>query len=464
MAAGKGVRMRSSMPKVLHRVAGVPLVVHAVNAARHAHPDLVMAVVSPASRADIAAAVGDGVECVEQPDPLGTGQALASALARVPASCGHILLLNGDKPLLRGETIAELIELHLKRSAVLTLLSAVVPAEEAADLGRVQRGARNKPVAVTEAVEARATRAASTEVNVGVYAMETAWLRGAVESLVCHPSGEYYVTDLVAAAVAGGKRVEALTMADAEEGMGVKTRSLLARAEAAMQTRLREAAMDGGATLLDPATTYLDATVELAQDVTVHPNTSIRGTTSVGEGASLGPNAQIVDSAVGPGAVVRAAVVESSTIEAGAHVGPFSHLRAGTHLAEGAFVGTHVEIKASRIGRNTHIGHFSYIGDAIIGDGVNIGAGTVTCNYDGVAKHVTEIGDGAFIGSDSMLVAPVRVGAGAVTGAGAVVTRDVAPGETVAGVPARVLHAGAGRPDAVGARSSESSEGRGSLG
>ena len=460
MAAGKGVRMRSSTPKVLHRVAGVPLVVHAVNAARHANPASIMAVVPPASRSDVAAALGDGVECVEQPDPLGTGQALASALAHVPASCQHILLLNGDKPLLRGETIVELVELHLKRHAAVTLLSAVVSAKEAADFGRVQRGARNKPIAVVEASEARATRAASVEVNLGVYALDAAWLRGAVPSLERHPSGEYYVTDLVAAAVAGGKRVEALTMADAEEGLGVKTRALLARAEGAMQTRLREAAMAGGATLLDPATTYLDATVELAQDVTVHPNTSIRGTTRVGAGATVGPNAQIVDSAVGPGATVRAAVVESSTLEAGAHVGPFSHLRAGTHLEEGVFVGTHVEVKASRVGRNTHIGHFSYVGDAILGADVNIGAGTVTCNYDGGAvKHVTEIGDGAQIGSDSMLVAPVRIGAGAVTGAGAVVTRDVAPGETVAGVPARAIH-----PAAAPAKAAVSGEGGHSLG
>ena len=451
--------MHSSTPKALHRVAGVPLVVHSLKAARYANPAATIVVVAPSRRSDVAAAVGDGVECVEQPDPLGTGQALAAALARVGADCSHILLLNGDKPLLRGETIADLVGLHLKRRAAITLLSATVPGREAEDWGRVLRGARNKPIGIVEASEARASRGATIEANAGVYAMDAAWLRDAMGSLERHVSGEYYVTDLVATAVADGKRVEALTVADADEALGVKTRAHLARAEQAMQARLREAAMAGGATLLDPATTYLDAAVELARDVTVYPNTSLRGVTRVGEGASVGPNAQIVDSAIGAGATVRGAVVESSTLEAGAHVGPFSHLREGAYLEEGAFVGTHAEVKASRVGRNAHIGHFSYVGDAILGDDVNIGAGTVTCNFDGVTKHVTEIGEGALIGSATMLVAPVKVGAGARTGAGAVVTRDVEPGETVAGVPARAL-----RAETIAATRAVGSEGGRSLG
>ena len=442
--------MRSSTPKVLHRVAGVPIVVHAVQAARHANPSSTIVVVAPASRAEVAAAVGDGVECVEQPDPLGTGYALKEALAQVPFSARHVLLLNGDKPLLRGETVAGLVELHLKRRATLTLLTTIVPAQDAGDFARVRRGARNKVIEVIEAPEAKASRAASVEVNVGVYAIDTTWLRGAVTEFQRHPVGEYYVTDLVAKAVADGKRVEALTMGDPAEAIGVKTRAHLARAEQAMQTRLREAAMDRGVTLLDPATTYLDATVELAQDVTVHPNTSIRGLTRVDTGATIGPNAIVVDTAVGAHTTIRAAIVEDSTLEEGVHVGPFSHLREGTHLEAGVFVGTHAEVKASHVGRGAHIGHFSYVGDALIGADANIGAGTVTCNFDGVTKHVTEIGEGAFIGSDTMLVAPIKIGARAVTGAGAVVNRDVAPGETVAGVPARVLHRAASEGTAVG--------------
>jgi len=197
--------------------------------------------------------------------------------------------------------------------------------------------------------------------------------------------------------------------------------------------------MASGVTLIDPATVYLDATVSFEQDVIVLPNTSIRGATHVASGASIGPNAQVTDSTIGPGVTIESSVVRSAVFESGVHIGPFSHIREGTHLGPDVHIGSHAEIKASHIGKGTHIGHFSYVGDAVIGEAVNIGAGTVTCNYDGVSKHITEIGDGAFIGSDSMLVAPLKIGAGAITGAGAVVTRDVDPGGKVVGVPAKNL-------------------------
>ncbi|MEX2599450.1 MAG: bifunctional UDP-N-acetylglucosamine diphosphorylase/glucosamine-1-phosphate N-acetyltransferase GlmU [Dehalococcoidia bacterium] len=439
MAAGRGTRMRSSRPKVLHTVAGVPMVSHVLNAVAAVHGSAPILVVSPDTNGPIAAAIGNGAEYVEQADPLGTGHALLTALVRVPYQSAHILLLNADLPLITAQSLASLVALHQDRRAAITLLTAKLPAAQAADLGRLKRGARGKPIAIVEAAEAEAA-SGTVEINVGVYAFDASWLRGTVPELAMHGSGEYYVTDLLAMAVAEGRRVEALPLDHPEEAMGVNTRAQLAKAEQAMQARLREMWMERGVTLVDPATAYIDSTVELAEDVTLFPNTALRGLTRVGEGTVIGPNAQISDSLVGGSVRIGQSTIEGAVIEDGAQVGQYSYLRAGTHLEPEAFVGSHAEIKNSRVGTGAHIGHFSYVGDALIGAGANIGAGTVTCNYDGVSKHVTEIGEGAFIGSDSLLVAPVKVGARAVTGAGAVVTRDVAPGETVAGVPARVLN------------------------
>ena len=437
MAAGKGVRMRTSRPKVLHQVAGVPMVGHVVSAASRVEPASTVLVVSPDAHDTIAGELGDDVQYAEQPDPLGTGHALAIALERVPFNIRHILLLNGDMPLITGDDVAGLAELHLKRRASITVLSAPVPAADAKDLGRLERGARGKPLAIVEAEEAKAVPSVTVEVGVGAYALDAAWIRVAVADLRKHASGEYYVTDLVAMAVAEGHRVESFATSTVIEAIGVNTRGQLARAERAMQRRLRDAAMEGGATLIDPDTVYLDVTVKVAEDVTIHPNTTLRGTTRVAAGVSIGPNAQVSDTSIGPDAVVGAAVIDSAVIDERVRVGAFSLVRPGSHLCRDVFVGNHVEIKNSTVGPETHIGHFSYVGDSEIGSGVNIGAGAVTCNFDGVSKHVTRIGDGAFIGSGCMLVAPVNIGAHAVTGAGAVVTHDVGPGEQVAGVPAR---------------------------
>ena len=430
--------MNSSRPKVLHAVAGLPLVAHVARSVRAINPSSVIAVTSPDGRAEIAEAAG-GVQCIDQPVPMGTGHALATALIAVPHATRHVLVMNGDVPLVMPETVRALAALHEKRRASVTLLGCTADAEDFPGVGRLRRGARGKPVGVSEADEEDAARSGAIEVNVGVYAFEVGWLRNAVSELRPHASGEYYLTDLIARAVADGRRVEAHATTDTDEALSINGRGDLARAEAAAQRRLREAAMAAGATLIDPATTYLEAMVELSRDVTVHPNTAIRGRSRVGAGAEIGPNAQVRDATIGAGSRVDAAVVHGAVLDAGVSVGPFAHVRAGTVLEGGAYVGSHAEIKASRIGPGAHIGHFSYVGDAVVGANANIGAGTVTCNYDGVEKHATEIGEGAFIGSDSLLIAPVRVGAGAVTGAGAVVNRDVPPGGRVAGVPARAL-------------------------
>ncbi len=447
MAAGKGVRMHSAKPKVLHRVAGMPMIGHAVVAARTLDPSSVpMVVVSPDNRAAIARELGDGFEYVEQPEPMGTGHALSVALKHVPPQAANVLLLNGDMPLITSDDLRTLGETHLGRQAAITVGVATLAAEDAVDLGTLRRGARGKAVSIIEAVERTGESAPTVEVAVGAFALDAIWVRGAVDRLPPHDGGEHFVTDLVALAVADGLRVEAVTLNSVRPCIGVNTRAQLAKAEQEMQQRLRQQAMDAGVTMADPSTVYLDATVGFAPDVTILPNTTLSGTTSIAEGAVLGPNAQISDTLVGPGAVIGSAVINGSSIGIGAQVGPFTLIRAGSTIEDGAHIGAHVEIKASRIGKGTHVGHFSYVGDAVLGENVNIGAGTVTCNYDGQNKHVTTIGDGAFIGSGSMLVAPISIGAGALTGAGAVVTKDVGPGERVAGVPARQISQ---RPEAT---------------
>jgi bifunctional UDP-N-acetylglucosamine pyrophosphorylase/glucosamine-1-phosphate N-acetyltransferase len=439
MAAGKGVRMHSAVPKVLHRVAGEPMLSLAATASSDLDPSPCVVVVSRTNRDAIASDLGNNFDYVEQPNQLGTGNALSVALASVPAATTNILLLNGDMPLITGLDLLSLGEAHVERGAAVTIGISTLATEDAADLGTLRRGAHGKAIAIVEAVERSGKSKPAVDVAVGAFGIDAIWVRDAVTRLVPHDGGQYFVTDLVALAVADGLRVETVDVASVRRCIGVNTRVQLAQAEGEMQQRLRRQAMEAGVTMTDPLTVYLDASVRLAPDVTIFPNTTLRGETTVAEGAAIGPNAQLSDTKVGAGAIIGSAVIRCSSIGAGAQVGPFALIREGTTIACDAYIGTHAEIKASHIGKGTHIGHFSYVGDARVGEGVNIGAGTVTCNYDGKNKHVTNIGDGAFIGSGSMLVAPITIGAGALTGAGAVVTKDVRSGERVAGVPAREL-------------------------
>ena len=445
MAAGQGTRMHSATPKVLHSLVGLPMITHMLRAVRHAGPSKVLVVVPPAPvRQQIVAALGEGVECVEQSAPLGTGHALATALPHVATDARCLLVLSGDVPLVRGETLRTLVERHGQAEAALSLLVAPMDSVQAHDLGWLLRDdASGLPSAIEEARDRevdlssdKRKQSGVMEANVGVYCVEMEWLRNAIGRLAQHPSGETYVTGLVALARQDGLTVQALAVESPEEALGVNSRSQLAKAEAAMQERLRVHWMNQGVTLEDPATTYLHAGAEMEEDAVIRSNTRLQGCTKIGRGAEIGPNAQLNDTVVAAGCKVGGSMLDGVVMEEGVMVGPYCHLRPGTYLGRDVFVGSHVEIKNSRIGAATHIGHFSYVGDALIGPNVNVGAGTVTCNYDGVSKQVTEIGEGAFIGSDTLLVAPIRVGARAVTGAGAVVTNDVPDGVTVVGIPA----------------------------
>ena len=433
LAAGRGTRMRSSVPKVLHPVCGRPMVRLVLDTVREAGFRDVIVVTSAADDA-VARALGDSARVAVQPEPLGTGH--AALVARAAAGeAPQVMILNADVPLLTVRTLRELAQRHEQSGAVLTFLTAYL--DDPTGYGRVIRR-DGRVAAVVEDSETDSATRGVPEVNAGLYAASTDWLWPALEGLQPGPRGERYLTSLVGVAVERDESVRTHQVAESTEVQQVNTRAELARAEAMMRERIRRALMDGGVTLIDPATTYVDVGVRVGEDTTLLPGVHLLGDTAVGGGCRIGPNAVLRDMQVDDGCEIGGATLEGSTLAAAVSVGPYSHVRPGSRLDSGVYLGNYVEVKASAIGPRTQVGHFAYVGDAEVGADVNIGAGTVTCNFDGTDKHCTRIGDGAFIGSDSMLIAPVEVGAGARTAAGSVVTEDVAPGTLVMGAPARV--------------------------
>ncbi|HTX78331.1 MAG TPA: bifunctional UDP-N-acetylglucosamine diphosphorylase/glucosamine-1-phosphate N-acetyltransferase GlmU, partial [Longilinea sp.] len=318
-----------------------------------------------------------------------------------------------------------------------TLLT--VKGEDSHGFGRVIRAADGSVREIVEEVHATPEQLAIQEYNVSAYCFSAQWLWPALKRVKLSPKGEYYLTDLVGLAVSDGLPVQAVILNDAEEAMGINTRVHLAEAEAIMRRRINERWMLAGVTLVDPASVFISADVRIGKDTTIWPNTYLRGKTVIGEGCVLGPNTMIEDTQIGNHCTLLMAVMEGAVLEDDVSMGPFAHLRKGAHLAKGVHMGNFGEVKNSYLGPETKMGHFSYIGDATIGENVNIGAGTITCNFDGKRKNHTDIGKDVFIGSDTMLVAPVKIGDSARTGAGSVVTHDVPPGTVVVGVPAREL-------------------------
>ncbi len=436
LAAGRGTRMRSRLPKLLHPVAGKPMVLHVQDAILALGPHQVIAVVGPGG-GEVAAALDAGISRVEQDPPLGTGDAVLQAQAAVYPHVRHLLVVNGDMPLVQPATLWSLVRQHLDHGAAITI--ATCRRSDPHDLGRVLRSPNGEVLAIVEAIEATETAGRSAETNEGIYCLDAGWVRAEIGALPRHASGEFYLTDLVARAVQQGRRVAAVTVLDPAETQGVNDRLQLSRAEAAMRQRIRERLMLSGVTMLDPPSTFVDAEASVAADTVLYPHTFILGRTIIGAECHIGPGTTVRDSRIGEGCRIVNSVIEESIIEASVDVGPFSHLRPGSYIETHVHLGNYVEVKNSRIGRDTAVGHFSYLGDATLGQRVNIGAGTITCNYDGVDKHPTVIGDDVFIGSDTMLVAPLNIGDRAATGAGAVVTRDVPPDARVVGVPARPL-------------------------
>jgi bifunctional UDP-N-acetylglucosamine pyrophosphorylase/glucosamine-1-phosphate N-acetyltransferase len=445
LAAGLGTRMRSRLPKVLHPLCGRPMLAYVLEAAAAATGARPLVVVSSTLEAPLRERFADAATFVVQPEPRGTGDALQVGMAALSAGVDELLVLSGDTPLLTPASILEVADRRRRDAAVMTL--AMTRPDELDGYGRVVREGAHV-LRIVEEKDASEAERALDEVNAGLYAFDAAWLARRLADLRPSPAtGELYLTGLVELARAEGLAVTALEVEDAMELHGINDRVQLALAEADLRWRILEGHLLAGVTMIDPSTVYVDADVELGQDVVLEPNVILHGRTTVGAGSVIGAGSQVVASTIGERCRVWASVLEESVVEDEATIGPFAHLRAGSHIGRGAELGNFAEVKNSRLGARTKQHHMSYLGDAIVGEGVNVGAGTITANYDGRRKHRTTIGDGAFLGVDTMLVAPLEIGEGARTGAGAVVTHDVPPGKLAVGVPARIREPRTRPPD-----------------
>ncbi len=435
LAAGKGTRMRSKLPKVLHQICGKPMLAHVAGALREAGIGWPVVVVGYQAEA-VQAALGKSASYVLQREQLGTGHAVLQARKAVEGMAGQVLVANGDVPLVRPASLRALMKAHLEAKAAVSLLTL---SGEHPELGRIARDEQGLVQGVVERGDLGEEQRGIREYNAGLYCFDGAWLWPALQEVRPSKSGEIYLTSLVALAYKSGRTVVAFPIADATEGLGVDSRSRLAEAEGVLRARIRARWMEAGVTLIDPASTFIDAEVRIGQDTVIEPNVSIKGRSVIGEECLIGRGTMLSNAKIGDRSKVYASLIEDSRLEADVDVGPWSHLRNGAHVESQVHIGNYVEIKKSRIGTGSKAGHVSYIGDATLGADVNVGAGTITANFDGKRKHKTRIDAHVHLGSDTTLVAPVHVGTGAYTGAGSVVIRDVPAGATVVGVPARPL-------------------------
>ncbi len=445
LAAGEGTRMRSDVPKVLHPLCGRPMLLHVIDALVALPLERIVVVVGHGAERVTKTlleqlATEMPIEFVEQPFQRGTGDAASVALTAGAFDVDgedDLLLVPGDAPLLRAETLAALAREHRASDAAATLLTAVLP--DPTGYGRVLRDESGRVTAVVEQSEADDDGLAIDEINTSIYCFRRGLLALALRRLSPeNAQGEYYLTDVVGVLRETGHVIVGVPAEDPAEAAGVNDRAQLAAAEAVLRARINDRWMREGVTMVDPARTYVDAEVQLEPGARLLPGTILEGRTVVGAGAIVGPDTHLIDTIVGEDAVVRQTVARDVEIGADVTCGPFAHLRPGTRIGAGAHIGNFVEIKNADIGEQAKVPHLSYIGDADVGDAANIGAGTITANYDGREKHRTKIGYGARIGSNTVLVAPVEVGDGAYTAAGAVVNRDVPPGALAKGVPAEI--------------------------
>ncbi len=439
MAAGKGTRMKSDLVKVLHPVAGTPMLAFPLNLARSLQPDRV-AVVVGFQRHWVRERFGaEDLLFVDQEEQLGTGHAVLTASPAFQNFRGTVLILCGDVPLLTRETVTKFIQFHKEGRNTLSVMTTHL--ENPGGYGRIFRGRDGQLLRIVEQKDLLAGEEAIREVNTGIYCIEARFLFKALLGLSDqNAQKEYYLTDIVAQASSQGEKAAAWLAEDPMEVMGINTRLDLAKASQYLRRKIAERHMLAGVTLIDPRTTYIDDEVEIGQDTVLSPNCYLLGKTSLGKNCLIEPGCKITDTQVGNFVTIKSSsVITESVIEDRVEVGPFAHLRPQTVLREGSRIGNFVEVKKSVIGKGTKANHLSYLGDATVGEKVNVGAGTITCNYDGQKKHPTFIGDGVFVGSNTELVAPLKIGRHAVIAAGSTITKEVPP-DCLAASRARQVH------------------------
>ncbi len=439
LAAGKGKRMKSESPKVLHPILGYPMLGYVLQAVSEISPTRIVVVTGRDAEKVKETFPSDQIEYVFQREQLGTGHAVMCTYQLLKDFGGTVVVLNGDFPLIRPKTLKCFIEAHKRSKRTISLLTTFL--DNPHGYGRVIRERNGDVTSVVEEKDATAKEKEIKEINSGAYCVESGFIWKALQEIdKSNEQGEYYLPHIVGIATESGKKVFGYSVADSEEVLGVNNRAELANVERIMMRRTNEGFMLSGVSIAAPEITFISPRVSIGADTIIYPNTFIYGNATIGNGCQIGPSVWIEDSEIGDEVMIKfSSYITKAVIEDKVTIGPFAHIRPGTQLLAGAQIGNFVEVKKSKIGRGSKVLHLSYIGDGILGKGVNIGAGTITCNYDGFHKYETVIEDDVFIGSDTMLVAPVRVGKGATTGAGSTITRDVPPGTLAIGRAKQVV-------------------------
>lgn len=429
LAAGKGTRMKSDLPKVLHKVAGISMVEHVFRSVSAISPEKIVTVVG--HKADmVTSLLAHQTEFVHQSEQLGTGHAVMMAEPLLQNCSGQTLVIAGDTPLITGESLRDLVDFHINHKNVATILTAET--EQPFGYGRIVRNQHAEVTKIVEEKDASDFEKQIKEINTGTYIFDNERLFEALKNInTNNAQGEYYITDVIGIFREAGEKVGAYVLRDFDESLGVNDRLALAKAEEVMRRRITKTHMLNGVSFVNPAATYIDINVAIAPDVQIEANVTLKGKTTIGAGTILTNGTYIVDSEIGERVVVTHSMIEESRIAEDVTVGPYAHIRPGSQLAKEVHIGNFVEVKASSIGENTKAGHLTYIGNAEIGCDVNVGAGTITVNYDGQKKYATKIGDHVFVGSNSTLIAPLEIGDNALTAAGSTIAKNV-PQDAVA--------------------------------